>query len=166
MEKRMRRIRQQLKKEVCEEILKKGTSGVLALCGKDGEPYAVPLSYLYLDGKVYFHGAKEGMKLDVLAENNRASFCVIGMDELHPETFTTFFQSVILYGTVNRMTDEAEMRKAVDALAIKYAPEMPGFKRHAEIDREWKALAMLVMNVERMTGKQAIELVKSRGEGE
>ena len=52
----MRRTRQELSKEETLEILKRNTSGVLALCGMDQKPYAVPLSYVYADQKIYFHG--------------------------------------------------------------------------------------------------------------
>jgi nitroimidazol reductase NimA-like FMN-containing flavoprotein (pyridoxamine 5'-phosphate oxidase superfamily) len=54
----MRRNKQQLSFEECEEILKKSTAGVLAVSGDDGYPYAVPLSYVYCDNKIYFHSAK------------------------------------------------------------------------------------------------------------
>ena len=40
----MRRKRQQLPPEECRAILWRGTSGVLAVSGDDGYPYAVPLS--------------------------------------------------------------------------------------------------------------------------
>ena len=46
----LRRKRQALSKEACAEILSRGTSGVLALAGDDGYPYAVPISYVY-DGE-------------------------------------------------------------------------------------------------------------------
>ena len=57
---------QQLSPEACIAILDRGTSGILALCGDDGWPYAVPLSYAYRDGKLLFHCAVEGHKLDAL----------------------------------------------------------------------------------------------------
>ena len=57
MDYKMRRFRQLLPEEETLDILKNGTNGVLALCGSDGEPYAVPISYVYADGKLYFHGA-------------------------------------------------------------------------------------------------------------
>ncbi len=52
---KMRRSKQALSPEEMESILLGGTSGVLALQGADGYPYAVPLSYVYTDGKFYFH---------------------------------------------------------------------------------------------------------------
>jgi nitroimidazol reductase NimA-like FMN-containing flavoprotein (pyridoxamine 5'-phosphate oxidase superfamily) len=48
----MRRNRQQLSEEKSIAILQKATSGVLALLGDNGYPYAVPISYVYADGKI------------------------------------------------------------------------------------------------------------------
>ena len=54
----MRRARQQLSEQESVEILERGTSGVLALLGEDGYPYAVPISYA-LDGRrLFFHRAR------------------------------------------------------------------------------------------------------------
>ena len=71
----MRRKKQQLLKKDAEEILYRGSFGVLALSGDDGYPYAVPISYLYDEGKLYFHCAKSGHKLDaVLKAKNIPAF--------------------------------------------------------------------------------------------
>ena len=51
----MRRKRQVLSRERAEEVLRRNTNGVLAVQGDDGYPYAVPLSYVYHNGKIYFH---------------------------------------------------------------------------------------------------------------
>ena len=69
MDYKMRRFRQLLPEEETLDILKNGTNGVLALCGSDGEPYAVPISYAYAHGKLYFHGAGVGHKHDIIKEN-------------------------------------------------------------------------------------------------
>ncbi len=62
----MRRKRQALSAQECIALLEKGSSGVLALEGDGGYTYAVPLSYLYEDNKIYFHCAKTGHKLDAI----------------------------------------------------------------------------------------------------
>lgn len=54
----MRRIKQLLSIEETAAIFERGTSGTLALLGDDDYPYAVPISYVYSDGKIYFHSAK------------------------------------------------------------------------------------------------------------
>ena len=70
----MRRGRQSLPPNVCREILEKGVSGVLAVSGDDGYPYAVPLNYVYDDGCLYFHSANVGHKIDAIRENPKVSF--------------------------------------------------------------------------------------------
>ena len=73
----MRRKKQQLSDAACMELLEQCTSGVLAVLGEDGYPYAVPLSYVYDGRNIYFHSATQGHKLDNIREHPQASFCVI-----------------------------------------------------------------------------------------
>ena len=155
----MRRKKQALSPAACDAILQAGTSGVLALSGADGQPYAVPLSYVYHEGKVYFHCAKAGHKLDLLDQNPKASFCVIGQDQVVPEKYTTYYRSVILFGTVRRLTAGEEKRAAILALARRYSPDEPAEKVDAEIARYWDALCMLELTPDHITGKECIELV-------
>ena len=89
----MRRKRQLLPQEQALEILENGTSGVLALSGDGGYPYAVPLSYVYQEGTLFFHCAKAGHKLDALRRCSKASFCVIDQDQVVPPEYTTYFRS-------------------------------------------------------------------------
>ena len=155
----MRRKKQALSPAACDAILQAGTSGVLALSGADGQPYAVPLSYVYHEGKVYFHCARAGHKLDLLDQNPKASFCVIGQDQVVPEKYTTYYRSVILFGTVRRLTAGEEKRAAILALARRYSPDEPAEKVDAEIASYWDALCMLELTPDHITGKECIELV-------
>ena len=74
----MRRWKQQLTQQACVELLKQEPRGVLSLMGEDGYPYGLPISYWYCeaDGKIYFHGAKSGHKIDAIRRCDKASFCV------------------------------------------------------------------------------------------
>ena len=156
----MRRKRQQLPNEECIEILENSTSGVLAVSGDNDYPYAVPLSYVYRDGKIYFHCAKTGHKLDAIRNNPKASFCIIAADEVIPERFTTHFKSVIAFGTA-RIMENDEMRPAIDWLAEKYSPDNEE-GRLKEIEREYSILCMIEFTIEHLTGKEAIELTRMR----
>lgn len=158
----MRRKKQRLSAEACEAILAEGTSGVLAVDGDGGYPYAVPLSYVYQDGKLFFHCAKSGHKLDAVRRNPRASFCVIGQDRVVPEEYTSYFRSVIVFGTIRVLQEEREIRAAVRSLAVKYAPEDSEENRELAIQKEYSALCMLELTAEHITGKEAIELARSR----
>ena len=55
---------------------------------------------------------------------------------------------------------------AIEKLAIKYAPNDIAAGREKAIKREWKNLCVLEMDIEHMTGKEAIELVKDREQTE
>ena len=122
MFKEMSRKKQILSNKENIEILEKGTSGVLALLGDNEYPYAVPISYVYENSKVYFHSAKAGHKIDAIRKCSKASFCVISQDEIVPEEYTTYFRSVIVFGKIRILEDKNEIRETIEKLAIKYYP--------------------------------------------
>ena len=155
----MRRKNQLLPQEEAEAILRQGTSGVLSLLGDGGYPYGVPLSYVYHNGKLYFHCAKAGHKLDAIRREGKCSFCVIDQDQVVPEEYTTYYRSVIAFGTVRILEGDDEIRRAIEALSVKYAPEDTPAGRSRVIDRAWDRLCVLELTVDHMSGKQAIELV-------
>lgn len=159
----MRRKNQQLPDEESVRILQTATSGVLAVADGDGQPYAVPLSYVYGGGKLYFHCAVTGHKLSALRANPKASFCVIEQDQVVPEEYTTYYRSVVVFGTVRVLEDETEKRAALVRLADRYWPEAGEQRRNAEIDGPFgQRVLMLELAVERMTGKEGIELARRR----
>ena len=134
----MRRQAQQLSEAEALGILKGGSAGVLAVAGDDDYPYAVPLSYVYAEGRLYFHVARTGYKLDAIARNDKVSFCVIAEDELVPEEFTTRYRSVVVFGRARILTDDAEKRRPLRLLVEKYSPGFGG-AREAEISRAGSA---------------------------
>ena len=83
-------------------------------------PYRVMLlipmrfrSVMYMtEKKIYFHSAKSGHKIDAVSQNPRASFCVIDQDQIVPEEYTTYFRSVIVFGTIRILHDEAEKKRS------------------------------------------------------
>ena len=155
----MRRGRQALSPQECAAVLERGSSGVLAVSGDDGYPYAVPLSYVFYDGKIYFHCALTGHKLDAIRRCDKVSFCVIDQDIVVPEEYATRYRSVIAFGTIRVLEDPEQIRTAIRALADKYSPVGEEL-REAEIDRFWSALAVLELEIEHLSGKQAIELCR------
>ncbi len=154
----MRRFKQQLSEEENIDILRSATSGVLSLCGDDAVPYGVPLSHVYDNGKLYFHSALIGHKLDLIRQNDNASFTVIAKDEIHPERYTTYFQSVISIGKVRIIEDDAEKRHVLEMLGRRCRPDDPeGLSK--EIKSGINRCIALEMTINKLTGKQAIELV-------
>lgn len=155
----MRRKNQSLSAERCIEILKKATSGVLAVSGDDGYPYAVPLSFAYEDGKIYFHCALTGHKLDAIARNDRVSFCVIDSDQVVPAEFNTLYRSVIAFGRARQLDRQDEKRKVLELLAVRYDSPLDE-RLEKEIESQLERVCLVEIAIEHLTGKQSIELAR------
>lgn len=156
----MRRKKQELSIASCEKVINECTSGVLALQGDNEYPYAVPLSYCYQNGKLYFHSSAEGHKLDAIKNNSKCSFCIISKDEVVPEKFTTFFRSVICFGRIKVLESTEDKMKVLNLLSDKYSPDVAMSAREEEITTSLNRVAVLELDIEHMTGKQCIEFVK------
>ncbi len=159
----MRRSRQQLSEQECIGLLQRATSGTLALLGDNGYPYAVPISYVYADGRLYFHSALSGHKVDAIRRCDKASFCVICQDDVHPEKYTTFFRSVIAFGKIHIIEDDAEKLKTARMLGDRYNPGQEEALRK-ELASGLSRMLMICFDIEHLTGKEAIELVRQRAE--
>ena len=157
----MRRKKQLLSRDESLEILDRATSGVLAVDGDDGYPYAVPISYVRHSDKIFFHCAGSGHKLDAIARNPKVSFCVTDRDDIVPEEITTYFRSVIVFGTIHILEDAAEKRSAREILSARYSPDHER-ERREEIDKLFKQTCVLELAIEHMTGKEAFELVRAK----
>ena len=157
---KMRRIKQQLSETEVIEILERGSEGVLGVIGNEGYPYTVPVNYLYRDGKIIFHGAKAGHKFDSMKENNKVSFCVIDKDDVVGEELTTYYSSVIAFGRVRILEDREEKIESVKALSLKYTDNID--KINASIEKEFPALACFEIEIEHLTGKEGMGLLRQR----
>jgi len=157
----MRRKRQQLSEEKSIGILQKSTAGTLALLGDNGYPYAVPISYVYADGKLYFHSALSGHKIDAIRNCDKASFCVIDQDGVHPEKYTTYFRSVIAFGRIHIIEDEQEKLETARLLGNRYNPNQEEALQK-EIEKGLSRMLMIRFDIEHLTGKAAIELIKEQ----
>jgi cytidylate kinase len=152
----LRRKDRMLEDEKGMALLERGEYGMLALCG-DGEagawPYAVPLSYILMDGVVYFHCAKEGRKTDMLARNNRVCFTVVSDTQpVYSKGFSTYYESVMVFGHVSPVEDEEEKYRALFRLAEKYLPDHMD-KADGDIRHSFSRTAVFRISLERVTAK-------------
>ena len=154
----MRRKRHLLPEEESISLFQNATSGTLALLGDNGYPYAVPMSYVYDNGKLIFHSALSGHKIDAIRNCDKASFCVIEQDEVHPEKFTTFFRSVIAFGKIHIIESPSEKLKAATMLGRRYNPDDEA-ALNKELEKGMAHMHIICLDIEHLTGKQAIELV-------
>ena len=138
--------------EEAVQILGECTNGVLSVIGDGGYPYGVPVSYIYNDGKIYFHCAGEGHKLDAIKADSRVSFTVVGADEIAPEKFTTMYKSVIAFGRASIIDTNEEKMAALNMIREKYSGDFPA-EGAAYIEKFWDKTTVVVIDIEHMTGK-------------
>lgn len=156
---KMRRFKQQLSYKDAETVLRRCTNGILAVYGDNDYPYAVPISYIYSEGKIYMHSALAGHKLDGIRRNPKVSFCVVDKDQIVPEEFTTYFRSVIAFGKARIITDLEEMRIPHNLLCEKYCPNQTQDELEAEFKKGATHMLYIEITIEHMSGKQARELI-------
>lgn len=156
----MRRKRQQLSNEESIGILQKTTSGTLALLGDGGYPYTVPISYVYDDGKLYFHSAMSGHKVDAIRNCDKASFCVIDQDNVRPAEYTTYFRSVIAFGRIRIVEDETEKLAIARIIGNRNNPNQEDALQK-ELEHGLSRMLAIRFDIEHLTGKEAIELVRA-----
>lgn len=152
----MRRKDRALSEEAAIQILKDGEYGILATCGADGQPYGVPLSYVYHDGRIYFHGAKTGHKLQNLSCSPKASFTVVGHTHVLQEAFSTAYRSAIAFGEVSPV-EEAHQAEALMLLAEKYCYDnLSNAERY--IQKMLGHVGVYCMEILHLTGKARPEM--------
>lgn len=125
--------------------------GVLSTADDDGQPYGVPLSYVYEENCIYFHCARIGHKNDNIENNPKVSFCVVGNTKILPGDFATEYESVIAFGTASEAKG-IEWENALLWILEKYSPEyIEEGKRY--IDQNRKATMVIKIQISRISGK-------------
>ncbi|MBR5030264.1 MAG: pyridoxamine 5'-phosphate oxidase family protein [Muribaculaceae bacterium] len=108
------------------EILANAEYGYLSIIDLDGEPYGVPVNFVWdsegLGDCIYLHCASEGRKIDILECHDHVSFCVVGNVNLKPSQFTTEYESIILTGEATICTGDEERMYALELLLKKFSP--------------------------------------------
>lgn len=156
----MRRKNQQLSDDEVEEMLRSHNTCTLALLGDGGYPYSLPISYAFIDGKIYFHCAKVGHKIDAIRANEKVSLSVIHSDEVIEERFTNKYKSVVVFGKAKIIDGQSEaclinMTKII-------CPDMSEDKIKEEIERFSDQTAVVEITPEHITGKEGLEFYKLR----
>lgn len=151
MFRKMRRHKQEIPEEECVEILKNESRGVLALLGDYEYPYALPMSHVYVDGKIYFHGAKEGHKNDAVKNSSKVSYCVMDRGVKQKDSWWYTFKSVIVFGKIRILTDDDEKIDKLTYLGNKFFPTPE--ETEDEISRLLDKTEVFEITIEHISGK-------------
>ncbi|MEE8703530.1 MAG: pyridoxamine 5'-phosphate oxidase family protein [Olsenella sp.] len=150
----IRRFKQQLSDEQCVEVLEGEHRGVLSLLGDDGYPYGVPLDHWYCeeDGHLYFHGAREGHKVDAMRACDKASYCVFEQGVPNERRRGLDVRCVIVFGRVRLVEDPVATERVCRALCEEL---FPGDKEYAgaEIAHAGRFVQCFELVPEHVTGK-------------
>lgn len=153
MFKKMRRNDRALTEEGTIDLLIKGEYGVLSTIGENGYSYGVPLSYAYSEGKIYFHAATEGLKLDNITLNNKICFTVVGDTKVIPEKFSNNYESTIVFGSATIVEGE-EKFEGLRLIIEKYSPEFMESGMEY-INRAQMATKVIKVEIDEITGKMS-----------
>ena len=153
MFRKMRRFKQQITDAECIEILKNTKRGVLSLLGEDGYPYGIPIDHWYCveDGRIYFHGAKEGHKIDAIKACDKASYCVYDEGFRKEGEWALNITSVITFGRIRLVEDEDTARKICTELVRKLTDDQDYLEK--ELQNAFPRVQCLELIPEHMTGK-------------
>lgn len=153
MFRKMRRFNQQITDAECIEILKNTKRGVLSLLGEDGYPYGIPIDHWYCveDGRIYFHGAKEGHKIDAIKACDKASYCVYDEGFRKEGEWALNITSVITFGRIRLVEDEDTARKICTELVKKFTDDEDYLEK--ELQNAFPRVQCLELIPEHMTGK-------------
>lgn len=153
MFRKMRRFKQQLEKEECVEILKNQPRGVLSVIGDDGYPYGIPMNHWYCeeDGRLYFHGAREGHKLDAINACDKVSYCVYDEGYRKEGEWALNIRSVVVFGRMSVVRDEEKVRTICSNLCRKFTDDQEYLEK--ELKNSLPRVCCLELIPEHMTGK-------------
>lgn len=153
MFRKMRRYKQELTPEECIAVLKEEPRGVLSVIGEDGYPYGIPMNHWYneKDGKLYFHGAREGHKLDAIRRCAKVSFCVYDKGYRKDGEWALNIRSVVVFGEM-RLVEEPEKKVEIcTSLCRKFTDDAAYIEN--ELARSGAAVLCLELTPEHITGK-------------
>lgn len=175
MFRKMRRFKQQISEEECMEVLLQEKRGVLSVLGDDGYPYGVPIDYVYVPdevsidtvpdktaagegenpacgkGKIYFHGARAGHKIDAIRACDKVSFCTWDEGWRKEGEWALNIRSVVVFGRIREVQDHEKAMEICRKLCLKFTQDEDYIRQ--ELARSGKAVQVLELSIEHMTGK-------------
>ena len=141
--------------DICEieSIINRSLVCRLAVCDDD-MPYIVPMCFGFTDGKLYFHSATEGYKLDLIRRNPKVCFEFDIDVELMPNESSCNigmkYRSVIGHGTATIIDDADEISSGLDAIVRQYGGEPASYPEKVS-----EMITVIRVSIESMTGKKS-----------
>ena len=121
----IRKKKNQISAEAAEQLLREARRGILAVNGREGYPYAIPINYYYdrEAQKIYFHGARAGHKAEAIRACDKVCFTVYGSETIREEAWAPYLRSVVVFGRCRLLEQSPETMALLKRFAMKYYPE-------------------------------------------
>jgi len=151
MFRKMRRYKQQIPEDECINLLKREKRGVLAVLGDDDYPYTVAMNHVYLDGKLYFHCAREGHKIDAIEKCDKVSYCVMDEGVKIDDNWWYTFKNVVVFGRMSKVTDDDLIDNVLYMMGDKFNATAEYMV--AEMKSARDRVLILQLDIEHISGK-------------
>ena len=151
----LRRFKQAAEIQECEAVLSSARRGILAVHGENGYPYGLPINYLFLGGKIYFHCARAGHKLDAIRANDKVCFTVLSEPIKNPGEWWNSFTSVICFGRIAEVMDDQTKNRLLRLIGAKYFPK--GYDLEGDMARNARNALIMEITIDHMSGKHVRE---------
>ena len=151
----LRRFKQAATEEECRALLQTAPRGILAVIGENGYPYGLPLNFIYREGKLYFHCAKEGHKVDAIRMNDKVCFTVLSEPVRNEGEWWYCLTSVVVFGHIREVTDPAEAFPLLRTLGAKYFPA--GYDLEEDMRKNGPRALILELTPDHISGKHVRE---------
>lgn len=115
----------------------------------EGEPYVVPVNFVYTDGAVFFHCAVEGRKYEALSSGRRVCLefdTTYGIDINGADTFYT---SVIAWGSPEIVHERQSKIRILELIVMKYLGE-----KRIITDTMADGTCIVSIRADKITGKE------------
>jgi len=147
----MRRYKQQIPEDECINLLKREKRGVLAVLGDDDYPYTVAMNHVYLDGKLYFHCAREGHKIDAIEKCDKVSYCVMDEGVKIDDNWWYTFKNVVVFGRMSKVTDDKLIETVLYSIGDTFNVTEEFMDEEMKLFRD--RVLILELDIEHISGK-------------
>ncbi len=147
--------REETSLDASTDLLEKAETGYLAM-SREGEPYVVPISFVYDDGRLFFHGSTSGKKVDFIHANPRVCFAVEESELVpgpDPCKLHFRFHSTLASGTARMVEDIDEQVEALRLLAEKYSPGSGHLMNRQRVE-SYDDLGIIEVSVDEITTRE------------
>jgi nitroimidazol reductase NimA-like FMN-containing flavoprotein (pyridoxamine 5'-phosphate oxidase superfamily) len=135
------------------DVVDKCEYAVLALFATDGFPYCLPITIARDGDHIYFHGSKEGKKIEALRRDPHVCLACVGDTQILEHKFTTEFESAIVFGLATEVTEKEEKLLAMRLLCQRHTPSnMSKFAGAAQ--KGLPRTAIWRIDIQEITGKR------------